>query len=103
MKFKRKGIFYVYIVECADGTFYTGYTLDLEKRINLHNNAKGAKYTRGRRPVTLVWKKEYRQFKSAFKTESVIKKLTRMQKKALVKGRKLNQVLLDARKREKRR
>lgn len=94
----RSGKFYVYIVKCKDGTYYTGYTNNLEKRIKLHNKGKGAKYTRDRRPVKLVWKKEYKQFKSAFKTERVIKGLTRKQKESLVKGRRLDKVLEEAKK-----
>jgi putative endonuclease len=83
-KFKRYGRHFVYIVECKDGTFYTGYTPDLEKRIKLHNNGNGAKYTRDRRPVRLIWSKEYRYFKSAFLEEKRIKRLTRKQKEKLV-------------------
>lgn len=83
-KFKRSGKFWAYIVECADKTFYTGYTPDLIKRIKLHNNGKGAKYTRDRRPVRLVWSKEYKYFKLAFLEEKRIKKLTREQKEELV-------------------
>ena len=84
-KFKRKGRFYVYIVECCDNTFYTGYTPDLANRIELHNNGKGAKYTRARLPVKLVWSKEYRYFKKAFKKEAALKKLTHKEKQELVK------------------
>ena len=83
-KFKRKGKFYVYIAECANGTYYTGYTNDLESRIKLHNSGKGAKYTRDRRPVRLVWCKEYKYFKKAFLEEKRIKTLTRVQKERLV-------------------
>jgi len=83
-KFKRTGEYYVYIVECNDGTYYTGYTPDIEKRIKLHNSGKGAKYTRDRGPVKLVWSKEYKYFKRAFKRELAIKTLTRMQKKKLI-------------------
>ena len=96
-KFKKTGRFYVYIVECADKTYYTGYTPDIEKRILLHNSGRGAKYTRDRRPVEVVWWKEYRQFKSAFKLERVIKALTRKQKEMLVNGRRLDKVLEEAR------
>lgn len=96
-RFKRYGRHFVYIVECQDGTYYTGYTPDLKKRILLHNNGKGAKYTRDRRPVKLVWCKEYKQFKPAFKLEKIIKTLTRKQKEALVNGRRLDKVLEDAR------
>lgn len=95
-KFKREGRFWVYIVQCGDNTFYTGYTSDIKKRIELHNKARGAKYTRGRRPVKLVWSKEYKQFHSAIKTEMVIKQLNRLQKKALVGGKRLDKVLADA-------
>lgn len=95
-KFKRKGKFYVYILECSSGTYYTGSTNNLEKRIALHNNGKGAKYTRDRRPVELAWRKKYQQFKSAFLMEKRIKKLTRLQKESLVGGRRLDKVLKKA-------
>jgi len=91
--FKRSGKFFVYILECQDGTYYTGYTNDLDKRIELHNNGKGAKYTRDRRPVKLVWRKEYKYFKKAFLTEKKIKALTRRQKELLVGGIRLDKVL----------
>jgi len=84
-KFKRLGRFFVYIVECSDGTYYTGYTPNIEKRIKLHNAGRGAKYTRDRRPVKLIWHKEYKQFKNAFMEEKRIKRLTRKQKEKLVK------------------
>jgi putative endonuclease len=83
-KIKRTGRFFVYVLRCRDGTFYTGYTPDLEKRVAAHNSGKGAKYTRCRRPVTLVWWKEYRYFKNAFMAEEKIKKLSRKQKERLV-------------------
>lgn len=85
MKIKHEGRFYVYIVQCANGTYYTGSTPDIEKRITLHNKGKGAKYTRDRKPVKLAWCKEYRYFKRAFKKELSLKKLTHSQKKELVK------------------
>lgn len=81
--------FYVYIAQCQDGTYYTGYTNDLENRIKEHNNGKrGAKYLRGKGPVKLVWCKEYRYFKSAFLEEKRIKGLTRKQKEKLIYGEK---------------
>ena len=96
-KFIRKRLFHVYILECQDGTYYTGYTNNLEKRIQEHNNSKrGAKYLRGKRPVEVVWCREYRQFKSAFIMEKRIKTLTRKQKEALVNGKRLDKVLIDA-------
>ena len=88
-KVKRCGRHFVYIVECRDGTYYTGYTQDIERRIELHNSGKGAKYTRDRRPVRLVWRKEYRYFKWAFLREKKIKRLTRGQKEKLVNGKKV--------------
>lgn len=95
-KIESGGKFYTYIVECCDGTYYTGYTGDLERRLKRHNDGLASKYTRARLPVRLVWKKEYSQFKSAFKTELAIKSLTRMQKEELVSGRRLDKVLADA-------
>lgn len=74
----------MYMVECSDGTYYTGYTPDIERRIELHNNGKGARYTRDRRPVRLAWYKEYKYFKKAFLEEKRIKGLTRKQKEKLI-------------------
>ncbi len=95
-KFVRKSIYYVYIVQCSDGTYYTGYTNNLESRINRHNAGFASKYTRARLPVCLVWKKDYRYFKPAFKAEQRIKQLTRKQKTKLIDGMRLYKVLLDA-------
>jgi len=93
-KFKRKGRFWVYIVRCKDGTYYTGSTSNLKRRIAEHNEGKkGARYTRYKRPVKLVWSREYRQFKSAVKLEMIIKKLKRRRKELLVNGRRLDRVL----------
>ena len=78
----------MYIVKCGDGTYYTGYTPDLKNRLKLHNAGRGAKYTRDRKPVKLVWHREYRYFKRAFKKEMAIKKLKRKQKEKLVRGYK---------------
>ena len=97
-KFKREGEFYAYIVKCADGTYYAGYTNNLKERLKRHNEGLASKYTRVRLQVTLVWKKEYRQFKSAFRAEILIKQLTRLQKEALVGGRRLDKVIEDAKK-----
>ena len=85
-KFVRKGRFFVYILECADNTYYTGYTPDLKRRVKLHNDGKGAKYTRTRIPVRLVWFKEFRYFKKAFLEEIRIKKLSRKDKEVLIKS-----------------
>ena len=87
-RIKRHDKFYVYIVKCRDGTYYTGYTNDLEKRLKEHNDGKrGAKYTRYKRPVRLVWKKEYKYFRLASLEEKRIKALRREQKQVLVNGK----------------
>lgn len=75
---------YTYIVECADGTFYTGWTNDLENRLAAHNSGKGAKYTRGRTPVHLVYYEECADNKTAKVREYQIKKLNRRQKEELI-------------------
>ncbi|MDE6759765.1 MAG: GIY-YIG nuclease family protein [Lachnospiraceae bacterium] len=75
---------YTYIVECRDGTFYTGWTNHLEKRVESHNKGKGAKYTRSRLPVKLVYYETYASKKEAMKREYEIKRLTRKDKLALI-------------------
>ena len=86
-QFLKSGKFFAYIVECKDGTYYTGSTNDLGKRVDAHNHSKrGAKYTRARRPVSLVWSKQYPRFKTAINAEIMIKRLGRKQKESLVKG-----------------
>ena len=76
---------YAYIVECADGTYYCGYTNDLEKRIETHNRGKGAKYTRPRLPVVLVYYEEFETKEEAMSREWHLKQLTHAQKQALIK------------------
>lgn len=95
-KFIRHDKFYVYILKCLTGTYYTGYTNNLKNRVRLHNSGKGAKYTRDRRPVKLVWRKEYSYYKKAVQMEKRIKSLTRLQKESLVSGKRLDKVLKDA-------
>ncbi len=75
---------YTYILECADGSLYTGYTPDLEKRVETHNAGRGAKYTRGRRPVKLVYSEEYDTKEEAMRREYQIKHLKREEKLALI-------------------
>ncbi|GBE05156.1 GIY-YIG nuclease superfamily protein [bacterium BMS3Abin10] len=84
-KIKRKDKFYVYIVKCKNGTYYTGYTNDLGNRIKLHNKGDGAKYLRGKSPVKLVYAKEYRYYKNVLRAERKIKQLRRWQKQDLIK------------------
>ena len=84
-KTKRKDIYFVYIVKCSNDTYYTGYTNDLDERIRLHNSGHGAKYLRGKLPVSLVYTKEYRYYKNALVGERKIKKLTRARKEELIR------------------
>ena len=77
---------HVYIVECRDGTFYTGYTTDVERRVTEHNAGTGAKYTRGRAPVALIHVEDFSSQSAAMQREYEIKQLSRRQKKRLVEA-----------------
>jgi putative endonuclease len=77
---------YVYILRCSDGTFYTGWTTDPERRTKVHNSGKGAKYTRARRPVELIYYEEFDDKIEAQRREWAIKQLTRAEKEALIDG-----------------
>ena len=77
--------YFVYILQTKDGTYYTGITKNLQTRLDLHNQGRGAKYTKGRIPVRLVYYEETRNFKSATKREIKIKSLTKQKKKKLIK------------------
>jgi putative endonuclease len=77
--------YYVYIVECSDSTLYTGSTNDIKKRISAHNTeGAGAKYTRSRRPVRVVYTEKLRDLSTALKREHKIKKMTRKKKLELI-------------------
>jgi len=78
------GRFYAYILRCSDGSLYTGYTNDLDKRLAAHNSGKGAKYTRLRRPVTLVYFEEFDTRQKAQRREALIKQLTKREKEKLM-------------------
>lgn len=71
---------YFYVVECRDASFYAGYTNQLERRINVHNQGKGAKYTRGRTPVELVYYETFETKTEAMQAEYRFKQLSRKQK-----------------------
>lgn len=75
---------YTYIVECRDKTLYTGWTTDLEKRVKAHNEGRGAKYTKNRSPVRLVYYEQYETKQEAMKREYAIKQLTRREKEQLI-------------------
>ena len=77
---------YTYIVSCADGTLYTGWTNDLDRRLAAHNAGRGGKYTRARLPVTLVYHETFATKKEAMAREWAIKQLTRRQKLLLIEG-----------------
>ena len=76
--------YHVYILRCADDTLYTGWTTDIEARIETHNAGKGAKYTRGRRPVKLAYRETYADKQTAMQREWAIKQLSRGEKLALM-------------------
>ena len=85
---------YVYILECSDHSYYTGYTNDLMKRLTTHNNAKGAKYTKARLPVKLVYFEHFDDKSTALKKEYAIKQLTRKAKEELImKGKAMKYIL----------
>lgn len=77
---------YVYIIRCSDGTLYTGWTNDINKRLKAHNSGNGAKYTRGRGPVTLVHLEELPTKGEALSREAAIKKLPLKKKWELING-----------------
>ena len=75
---------FVYMLRCKDGSLYTGWTNDLEHRLAMHNSGRGAKYTRGRGPLELVYSEELADKEAALRRECAIKKLRRDQKLALL-------------------
>ncbi len=78
---------YLYVVQCSDGTLYTGVTTDIDRRINEHNtSSRGAKYTKARRPVKLVYKRRYANRSEAQSAEYQFKKLLRGQKLEIIKN-----------------
>ena len=79
-------MYYVYLLRCADGTLYTGFTNDLARRLTAHNAGRGAKYTRGRRPVELVYWESFSNKSSALRREYAIKQLPRRQKLTLIQS-----------------
>jgi putative endonuclease len=77
--------FFVYIVACADGTYYTGWTTDPPRRERQHNAGTGARYTRMRRPVRMIYVEEQPDKRAALKRERAIKQMTRSQKQKLIR------------------
>ena len=83
---KKKKLNYTYLVECADGSLYCGWTNDLKRRISAHNEGKGAKYTKPRLPVRLVYFEEFETKEEAMSREWKIKHLTRAKKLKLIRS-----------------
>ncbi len=76
-------MYYVYMVRCADGTLYTGYTTNVNRRVDMHNKGKGARYTRSRLPVVLLYQETFATKTEALRREYEVKQLTREQKEHL--------------------
>ena len=87
---ESKEMHYIYLVRCSDDSLYCGWTTDLKRRIDAHNGhiLGGAKYTRGRRPVTLVYSESFHQKQEAQRREYAIKRMTKTKKLRLIKGAK---------------
>ena len=81
-------VWYLYILRCGDGTLYTGITPNVKKRLDQHRVGKGAKYTRGRAPLELVYQESCGNHSQALKRELLVKKLTKAQKECLISGSK---------------
>ena len=77
---------YTYLLECSDHSFYCGWTNDLDKRVMAHNSGNGAKYTKSRRPVALVYYETYETKEAAMKREAAIKRMSRREKERLIFG-----------------
>lgn len=84
---EERDLSYVYMLRCADGTLYTGWTNHLPKRVEAHNRGKGAKYTKPRRPVTLVYYESFLTRQEAMSRECAIKRLSRKEKLRLVENK----------------
>ena len=77
---------WAYMLRCADGSLYSGWTSDLEKRLKAHNSGNGAKYTRSRLPVSLVYKEKFENKETAMRREYQLKRLTRQEKLRLIEN-----------------
>ena len=84
----QSAVHFVYIVRCADGTLYTGYARNPKNRVKMHNAGRGARYTSGRRPVTLIYCERFESVGDALRRERALKRRSRAQKEALI-GRRV--------------
>ena len=93
---ESKEMHYIYLVRCSDDSLYCGWTTDLKRRIDAHNGhiPGGAKYTRGRRPVTLVYAESFHQKQEAQRREYAIKRMTKTKKLRLIKGAKQSLIMV---------
>ncbi|KJS85283.1 MAG: hypothetical protein JM58_08885 [Peptococcaceae bacterium BICA1-8] len=82
-------MYFIYILECKDGTLYTGWTTNIEARLEKHNKGKGAKYTRTRLPVTLKYYEVFETKTEAMQREAIIKKMTRLEKYKIIESNPL--------------
>ncbi|MCM3734189.1 GIY-YIG nuclease family protein [Fictibacillus nanhaiensis] len=80
----KNGNHFVYILECSDGTYYTGYTNEISQRLRKHEEGKGAKYTRGRGPLKLVFQQSFQTKQEAMRMEFAVKKLSRAEKERII-------------------
>ena len=92
---------FVYIVECADGSFYTGWSIDVDARVRAHNAGRGARYTRTHRPVKLVYSEKHRTRKLAMKREAAIKTWPREKKIRLIGEQRKRKLIRDQKKQKK--
>src|SRR6184192_1254292 len=83
-----KDHWFCYVLECADGTFYTGITNSIDRRLSMHNRGRASRYTRGRLPVRLVYAEPHRDRSSASRREIAVRKMSRAKKRALGRSRK---------------
>lgn len=89
---EKKSNHFFYVLECNDGSYYGGYTVDLERRLEQHNNGVGAKYTRARAPVKMIYAEEFDNKSEAMRAEYAFKRLSRMKKEKFLKGGEGNAV-----------
>jgi putative endonuclease len=78
--------YYIYLARCSDNTIYTGYTVDIKNREETHNRGEGAKYTKHRRPIKIVYSESFKTKSAAMKREAEIKSLSRIEKEKLIKN-----------------
>ena len=89
---------YMYVVECCDGSYYTGYTTDVKRRIAVHNSGKGAKYTRARLPVKLIYAEGFTSKAEAMSAEALFKRKNRQSKESYIREKKGSNLVISLKK-----